>query len=104
MRGLGFTIEPWAFTLARELAGVFVVEDWQVLDGMVRFRGTLLTDPESAMTLLTQRIEPFGFVPMIHSPREIAMIRLPAAARRAPQGWRGWPLNLALFLATLGTT
>jgi membrane-associated protease RseP (regulator of RpoE activity) len=104
MRGLGFTIEPWAFTLARELAGVFAVEDWQVLNGMVRFRGTLLTDPESAMAVLAPRIEPLGFVPMIHSPREIAMIRLPAAARRAPQGWRGWPLNLALFLATLGTT
>ena len=104
MRGLGFSIEPWAFTLARELAGLFAVEDWQVLNGTVRFRGRLLTDPESAMRLLTPRVEPLGFVPMIQSPREITLLRLPAASRRAPQGWRGWPLNLALFLTTVVTT
>jgi membrane-associated protease RseP (regulator of RpoE activity) len=86
------------------LADVFAVEDWQVLNGTVRFRGNLLVDPELAMYLLAQRVEPLGFVPMIHNPHEIALVRLPAAARRAPQGWKGWPLNLALFVATLCTT
>ena len=104
MPGWGFSVEPWAVVLGRELVDVFAVEGWQVLDGTVRFRGHLLVDPELAMHLVTQRVEPLGFVPMLHTPREITLVRLPAAARAAPQGWRGWPLNLALFLATLCTT
>jgi len=103
MRNWGFSIEPWGFVLGRELAGVFAVESWQVLNGSVRFRGNLQVEPEMAMRLLTQRVEPFGFVPMIHTPHEITLLRLPAA-HRVPQGWKGWPLNLALFLATLCTT
>lgn len=104
MRNWGFSVEPWGVVLGRELADVFAVEGWQVLNGTVRFRGNLLVDPEMAMRLLTQRVEPYGFVPMIHTPHEISLLRLPAAARRAPGGWKGWPLNLALFLATLCTT
>jgi membrane-associated protease RseP (regulator of RpoE activity) len=104
MRGWGFSVEPWAFVLGRELADIFAVEGWQVLNGTVRFRGNLLVDPELAMRLLTQRVEPFGFVPMMHTPHEIALVRLPAVSRHPSQGWRGWPLNLALFLATLCTT
>jgi membrane-associated protease RseP (regulator of RpoE activity) len=104
MRGLKVSVEPWASVLGRELADVFAVEDWQALDGAVRFRGTLLVEPDLAMQVLARRFEPMGFVPMIHTPHEIALVRLPAAARRAPTGWKGWPLNLVLFLATLGTT
>ncbi len=104
MPGWGFSVEPWAAALGRELADVFDVEGWQVLDGTVRFRGQLLVDPELAMRIVAPRVEPLGFVPMLHTPREITLVRLPAAARGAPQGWRGWPLNLALFLATLCTT
>ncbi|RPI03385.1 MAG: site-2 protease family protein [Zetaproteobacteria bacterium] len=104
MRGWGVSIEPWASVLGREVADVFAVEDWQVLNGAVRFRGTLLVDSEMAMDILSRRLESLGFVPMLHTPHEIALVRLPAAARRVPGGWRGWPLNLVLFLATLGTT
>lgn len=100
----GSLVEPWAFILGREMADVFAVEDWQVLNGTVRFRGRLLVEPEVAMSLLAPRVEPMGFVPMIHTREEIALIRLPAAARRAASGWKGWPLNLALLIATLGTT
>ena len=100
----GSLVEPWAFILGREMADVFAVEDWQVLNGTVRFRGRLLVEPEVAMSLLVPRIERMGFVPMIHTREEIALIRLPAAARWAPSSWRGWPLNLALLIATLGTT
>jgi membrane-associated protease RseP (regulator of RpoE activity) len=100
----GLLIEPWAFILGREMADVFAVEDWQVLNGTVRYRGRLLVEPEVAMSLLAPRIEPMGFVPMIHNREEIVLIRLPAAARRALSGWKGWPLNLALLIATLGTT
>ena len=100
----GSLVEPWAFILGREMADVFAVEDWQVLNGTIRFRGRLLVEPEVAMSLLVPRIERMGFVPMIHTREEIALIRLPAAARWAPSGWRGWPLNLALLIATLGTT
>lgn len=104
MPGWGFSVEPWAAALGRELADVFAVEGWQILDGTVRFRGHLLVDPELAMHLVTQRVEPLGFVPMLHTPHEITLLRLPAAARGAPQGWRGWWLNLALFLSTVVTT
>ena len=103
MTGWGTFVEPWVSILGRELAGVFAVEDWRVLEGTVRFRGQLLVDPEVAMSLLTPRIEPMGFIPMIRTPSEIALVRLPAV-RRAAGGWKGWPLNLALFIATLGTT
>lgn len=104
MASWGFSVEPWAFVLRRELADVFAVEDWQVLNGTVRFRGSLLVDAEVAMQVLTPRMESLGFLPMIHTPHEITLARLPAAARRAAQGWKGWWLNAALFLATLGTT
>jgi membrane-associated protease RseP (regulator of RpoE activity) len=95
-------IEPWPSVLGRELVGVFAIQDWQSVDGMVRFRGRLLVEPEAAMSILSPRIEPYGYVPMIRSPEEITLIRLhrpPASA-----AWKGWPLNLALFLATLLTT
>ncbi len=95
-------IEPWPFVLGRELVGVFAVQDWQTVDGMVRFRGRLLVEPEAAMSILAPRIEPYGYVPMIRSPEEITLIRLhrpPASA-----AWKGWSLNLVLFLATLLTT
>lgn len=96
--------EPWAVVLGRELADVFAVEGWQVFDRTIRFRGHLLVDAESAMYLVTQRVEALGFVPMLHTPHEISFVRLPAAARGMPGGWRGWPLNLALFVTTVVTT
>ena len=89
MPGWGFSVEPWAAALGRELADVFAVEGWQVLDGTVRFRGHLLVDPELAMHLITQRVEPLGFVPMLHTPHEITLMRLPAAARGAPKAGEG---------------
>lgn len=95
-------MEPWPFVLGRELAGVFAIEEWQVLDGMVRFRGHLLVTPEIAIALLSPRIEPYGYVPMIRSPEEITLIRLQRPP--APAAWKGWPLNLTLFLATVLTT
>jgi membrane-associated protease RseP (regulator of RpoE activity) len=104
MPGWGFSVEPWAVVLGRELADVFAVESWQVLNGTVRFQGSLLVDSEMAMRLVTQRVEPYGFLPMLQTPHEMTLVRLPAAGRRAAQGWKGWPLNLALFLATLCTT
>lgn len=104
MPGWGFSVEPWAAALGRELADVFAVEGYQVLNGSVRFRGRLLVDPESAMNLLIHRVEPMGFVPMLHTPQEISLVRLPASARGARQGWSGSRLNLVLFIATVVTT
>lgn len=104
MRGWSRSIEPWPFVLGRELSGIFAVEEWQALDGMVRFRGRLLVDPETAMSLLARRVEPFGYLPMIRSPEEISLIRYQASAAGPTSAWKGWPLNLALFLATLLTT
>jgi membrane-associated protease RseP (regulator of RpoE activity) len=104
MRGWTRIIEPWPFVLGRELAGIFAIQEWQVLNGMVRFRGHFLVEPETAMSLLTPRIEPYGYVPMIRSPEEITLIRLHPASGGTRAAWRGWPLNLTLFLATLLTT
>ncbi len=103
MRGWGLTSAPWAFFLGRKLDGVLAIEDWRVLNGTVRFRGRLLVAPEVAMAVLTPRLTPCGYVPMIQRPDEIILVRLPAVRRRAGW-WRGWPLNLTLFLLTIGTT
>ncbi len=102
MRIWSQSIEPWPFVLGREIADVFAIQDWQVLDGTVRFRGHLLVEPEAAMSILLRKVEPYGYVPMIRSPEEIALLRLHRPAATA--AWKGWPLNLALFLATLFTT
>lgn len=106
MRTWTRSIDPWPFVLGRELAGIFAIEEWSALggDGMVRFRGHLLVDPEAALSQLAPRIEPYGYVPMIRSPEEITLIRLQPVSPRATAAWKGWPLNLALFLATLFTT
>jgi len=106
MPGWVSSMEPWPFVLGREMIGVFAIEGWSALggDGMVRFRGRLLVPPEEAMSLLTPRIEPYGYVPMIRSPEEITLIRLPSPPAGRAAGWKGWPLNLLLFLATLLTT
>jgi membrane-associated protease RseP (regulator of RpoE activity) len=97
-------LEPWPFVLGRELAGIFHIEEWRLMDGMVRFRGHLLVSPDMAMSTLSPRIAPYGYVPMIQSAQEITLIRLPSAAVPAADPWRGWPLNAMLFLATLFTT
>src|SRR5574341_24079 len=105
MRSWPIPAEPWPFVLGREFVGVFAIEEWQALDGMVRFRGRLLVEPEVAMTLLSQRMAPFGYVPIIRSPEEITLIRLHSTyGGKATTTWRGWPLNLALLLATVLTT
>ena len=105
MRAWPIPAEPWPFVLGRELVGVFAVKDWQTLDGVVRFRGRLLVEPEVAMSLLSQRMAPFGYVPMIRSPEEISLIRLHTGyGGKEATTWRGWPLNLGLFFATALTT
>jgi membrane-associated protease RseP (regulator of RpoE activity) len=106
MRGWSSPIEPWPFVLGRELAGVFAIQEWSAVggDGMVRFRGHLLVEPDTAMSILSSRFEPYGYVPMIRSPEEITLIRLAPAPVGRRAAWKGWPLNLALFLATLLTT
>ncbi len=86
------------------MTGVFAIEEWQALDGVVRFRGRLLMAPDEAMSVLSPRVQPYGYVPMIRSPEEITLIRLPSPPGGTRAAWKGWPLNLALFLATLLTT
>jgi membrane-associated protease RseP (regulator of RpoE activity) len=104
MQRWGFSMEPWAVVLGREVEDVFAVEGWHVFTGTIRFHGSLLVDPDLAMRRLTPRVEPFGFVPLIHTSHELTLARLPAAARHASRSWKGWPLNLALLLATIVTT
>jgi membrane-associated protease RseP (regulator of RpoE activity) len=104
MSGWARILEPWSVVLGRELVGVFAIQDSQSVDGMVRFRGRLLVEPEAAMSILAPRVGPHGYVPMIRSPEEITFIRLRSASGGPSAAWNGWPLNAALFLATLFTT
>src|SRR3990172_6413074 len=62
--------EGIGYFLGRQLFGVFEVEEWQVQGAAVRFRGNLLAQPETALTILRQRLEPVGFLPLLSSPRE----------------------------------
>jgi membrane-associated protease RseP (regulator of RpoE activity) len=104
MSYLPFTAAPWAFLLGREISDVFAVEDWQLFDGMIRFRGQLRVSPEEAMAKITPRVAAYGYVPMLQRPDELALLRLAVPGGATPAGWRGWPLNLGLFLLTVGTT
>jgi len=96
---------PWPSVLARELRDLFEVRERWTRNGEVRFRGAFLVDPQDAVPVLSARLEPFGYVPLVQGPQELALVRyayyVPAPARRA---WTGWPLNLALLLLTALTT
>jgi len=88
--------------LARQLSGVFDVEEWHLHGGAVRFRGTLLASPEKTLEVLRQRLEPYQFVPLLSSPREILVFPAPALATGAgPE--KPWP-QVVLFAATVLTT
>jgi membrane-associated protease RseP (regulator of RpoE activity) len=104
MRNWMSSAGPSPFVLGREMVGLFSIEDCQSVDGMVRFHGHLLVEPEVAMAVLTQRLEPYGYIPMIQNPNVITLVRLRAVTAQPKTRWTGWPLNLVLFLATLLTT
>ncbi|MEK7367973.1 MAG: site-2 protease family protein, partial [candidate division NC10 bacterium] len=89
------------FELARLLTDVFLVEEAQVQGAAVRFRGVLLASPETAVRILTGRLAPLGYHPLLRSREEIVL--LPAVP--PPRAWlkEPWP-NLVLFVATLLTT
>ncbi len=93
----------WTLPLEQEISDVFTVQDRQVLNGVVRFRGQLLVPPDVAMSALAPRLQPLGYVPMLQASGELTLIRFRAGASISG-GWKGWPLNLVLFIATLGTT
>ncbi|MGH7387776.1 MAG: hypothetical protein ACREIZ_04835, partial [Candidatus Methylomirabilales bacterium] len=82
--------------LARQLFGVFEVEEWQVQGAAVRFRGNLLAQPETAVAILRQRLEPVGFLPLLPSTREILILPIPAGAKRGVAE-KPWP-QILLFV------
>jgi membrane-associated protease RseP (regulator of RpoE activity) len=95
---------PWAVLLGREIAEVFAIERWQVLNGMVRFHGRLLVSPEAAMQVIVPRLESYGYLPVLHRPDEITLVRLARHDMPGRADWKGWPLNAGLFAATVATT
>lgn len=95
-------IEEWHYLLARQLSGIFHAEEWEARNGIVRFRGRLLVDPDQAFTTLSDRLRPQGYVPQLLRPDEISLLRLPPA-RRGP-GVRAWVVPAGLFLATILST
>jgi len=92
---------PPLAALEREMAGVFAITESQLYDGTVRFKGRLLIDPTTALAVLTARLGPHGYYPLIRSEEELAV--LPAAHPRERVGSRPW-VNVLLLLATLVTT
>ena len=95
-------LEEWQFLLARQLHGVFDPEAWEARDGMLRFRGRLLVDPEQAFTVLSDRLRPLGYTPQLLRPDEIALLRFAPAGRGSRA--RGWAIPAALFIATVLST
>lgn len=87
--------------LAGLLADVFHVEELQVQEAAIRFRGILLASPETAIRVLNGRLAPLGYHPLLRSRDEIVLLR--AAPRRRPWMREPWP-NLVLFVATMLTT
>jgi len=94
--------EGIGYFLARQLLGVFEVEEWQVQGAAVRFRGNLLAQPETAVAILRQRLEPVGFLPLLPSTREILILPIPAGAKRGVAE-KPWP-QILLFVTTIFTT
>lgn len=89
--------------LRAQLGDVFLTENVTVRgDGrVVSFLGRLLTDAESAFAILEERFKRLGFVPLLSRNKgQDTILAAPAPAEK--QGSR--PIvNLALFLATVGT-
>lgn len=94
--------EEIGFFLARQLSGVFEIQEWQIQGAGARFRGTLLAGPETTITTLRQRLEPYGFSPLLVSEREILILPTPAVGKRG-EVERPWP-QILLFAATILTT
>jgi membrane-associated protease RseP (regulator of RpoE activity) len=87
--------------IEREMAGIFAISDRQVFDGTIRFSGRLLVEPSRALTLLTDRLAPHGYYPLIRSEEEIGVFRVQPPQRQSGSG--RW-VNILLFLTTLVTT
>lgn len=94
--------EEIGFFLTRQLSGVFEIEEWQIQGAGARFRGTLVGRPETTVATLRQRLEPYGFSPLLVSEREVLILPTPAVGRRAGAE-RPWT-QILLFFATIATT
>lgn len=94
--------EGLGFFLTRQLSGIFEVEEWQMQGAGARFRGALAARPETALNVLRNRLEPFGFSPLLLSEREVLILPTPVVAKRADAA-RPWP-QILLFVATIFTT
>ena len=88
--------------LARQLSGIFEIEEWQIQGAGVRFHGILVAKPETTVSVLRQRLEPYGFSPLLLSQREILILPTPAGGKRT-EAERPWT-QILLFIATVVTT
>lgn len=94
--------EELGFFLARQLSGIFEVEEWKIQGTGARFRGMLLARPETAINTLRQRLEPYGFSPLLVSEREVLVLPTPGVAKGGGAE-RPWP-QILLLAATIVTT
>lgn len=88
--------------LARQLSGIFEVEEWQIQGAGARFRGALVGRPDTALSILRHRLEPFGFSPLLLSEHEVLVLPTPVVGKRG-EAERPWP-QIVLFVATILTT
>jgi Zn-dependent protease len=93
---------PWPSVLSREISDVFDVEERWVHNGEVRFRGAFRIEPDAAVNTLAARLEPFGYMPVQHGPRDLALVRY--AYYPYPSADSKVRLHLLLLLATTYTT
>jgi membrane-associated protease RseP (regulator of RpoE activity) len=89
--------------LRGQLRDVFATESVHIHEdaGAVSFSGRLLVDPEDAFSLLRRRLEMLGYVPILRRHKGQDTITVAPAPREGGRS-RAW-INLALFLATIGT-
>ncbi len=83
MRTWIFPADPRPFLMGQELAGIFAIESASNgMGGVIRFRGRLLMEPEAAMSLLNERLWPYGYVPVLRDADRMGLIEIDREIRR----------------------
>jgi membrane-associated protease RseP (regulator of RpoE activity) len=100
MTDLQEPVDSPMYVLGRAMDGIFAISDYQQVDGNIRCRGRLLIDRDTAQSVLTGRLAPHGYYPLMRGDDELALMRV-----ASPQGHGSMPwVHVLLLVATLATT
>ncbi len=86
--------------LGRATAGIFAISEYQHADGIIRCKGRFLVDRDAAQSILTDRLAPHGYYPVIRGDEELTIVRVASSPARVSIPW----VHILLLLATLATT